>query len=346
MLDLDELFKKTANPLCEGCTILNKPLSDHAIMDHDSLEPKDVMFVSDSLKLANGDYYPFRYNELKTIRRIVESTGYSDDFNVVASVKCPSITADTISTDDRKICRSHITQSIVKLKPKLVFACGKLPTLMVYGKALAEKNGRGVQIPMELGGHKFTFVQVYHPYQVIAEPKNLPLFEIDIINAINSVILGKVNKSDFSYEVVDSVDRLNELAPLFLGTGNVAIDIETTGLNFLEGADKINTIALSVESPDGQKTISIPVDHKDSKVGYKFKAELFKFLDKMFSNPNNKKILQNAKFDLKFLKKYGVEEFVNIYDTKLIQHFYYEGIPKGLKDLIHYYFPHEDVLCS
>jgi ribonuclease D len=51
--------------------------------------------------------------------------------------------------------------------------------------------------------------------------------------------------------------------------------------------------------------------------------------------------LQNAGFDLKFLKRYGVDEVYNVYDTKLLQHLYKEDVPKSLADLVYYYFPEE-----
>ena len=55
-----------------------------------------------------------------------------------------------------------------------------------------------------------------------------------------------------------------------------------------------------------------------------------------------RKILQNATFDLKFLKRYGVEEVHDVYDTRLLQHLYKEDVPKSISDLVYYYFPEEE----
>jgi ribonuclease D len=66
-----------------------------------------------------------------------------------------------------------------------------------------------------------------------------------------------------------------------------------------------------------------------------------KFICKVMANKNNRKVLQNAGFDLKFLKRYGVDEVYNVYDTKLLQHLYKEDVPKSLADLVYYYFPEE-----
>ena len=67
------------------------------------------------------------------------------------------------------------------------------------------------------------------------------------------------------------------------------------------------------------------------------------FLCQVMGNKNNRKILQNANFDLKFLKLYGVEEVYNVWDTKLMQHCFNEDIPKSLRDLLMYYFPNETI---
>jgi len=106
--------------------------------------------------------------------------------------------------------------------------------------------------------------------------------------------------------------------------------------------ESIQTISMSVLSPDGkQTTISIPIDHKENTQGLHFKAKVCEFIVSVMKNKRNRKILQNANFDLKFLKKYGIEEVYNVFDTKIMQHCYREEIPKSLKDLVAYYFPNE-----
>ena len=89
------------------------------------------------------------------------------------------------------------------------------------------------------------------------------------------------------------------------------------------------------------RTLVLPIDHKDAKLGYKIKGEFMRFICKAMANKKNRKVLQNAGFDLKFLKRYGVEDVYNVFDTKLLQHLYKEDVPKSLADLVYYYFPEE-----
>ena len=60
----------------------------------------------------------------------------------------------------------------------------------------------------------------------------------------------------------------------------------------------------------------------------------------VLENQANKKILQNCKFDIKFLLKYGISP-VNVYDTKIMAHLYNEVLPKSLMDLVKLFFPEE-----
>ena len=341
MLDAKQLFDKTSSK-CQGCSILSKPLGRHSIMDYEDESPRDVLFVSDSLKLYEGDYVAFRANEWNLINREVRKSGYTERLGFTASVKCPHIKKEDMSATNRKICREHLKDTILQFKPKLVFACGSLATMMIYGKNVDAVKARGLAALQEMGGHEFRVVPIFHPYQVIAEPKNAYLFSLDIQNNIEKHILGIERKSGFEYTPIFSLEDLNKVRDKFVNTTDpVAIDIETTGLSFL--VDSIHTVALSVISGDEQTTIAIPIDHKEAKTTIHFRAKVMEFLCQVMGNKNNRKILQNANFDLKFLKLYGVEEVYNVWDTKLMQHCFNEDIPKSLRDLLMYYFPNETI---
>lgn len=341
-MDLNKLFDGV-NPKCNGCSVLAMPLSKHSIMDYEFEPQKDLLFVSDSLKLLEGDYVPFRVNEWNLIMREVKKSGYTEKVGFTASIKCPHLKKDDVSSKDRKICRSHLEDSITQFKPKLVFACGDMATNMFYGKNTKMTGVRGRLLEHEMAGHKFKLVTLFHPYQVIAEPKNAYLFSLDIVNNIREELLGIKNKTKFRFIPIFTLDELNEHASDFIDTDNpVSADIETTGLNFLE--DRITTMAFSVLDPNTMeplKTIAFPVDHKENTQGLLFKARVCEFAGKVMANKRNRKIGQNFKFDMKFMRKYGITEFHNIWDSKLCQHMYNEDVPKSLSNLVSYYFPNE-----
>lgn len=337
-----DLFKRFISPKCNGCSILAKDdIGVKSIMDYEELGQADILFVSDSLKPFEGSFVPFRTQEWILLRNRVRSAGYDgDSIAFSASVKCPNIKDDNFSAKDSKICRQHLEDTVLKVKPKLVFACGKLATRMFYGKNTDEKKARGKAKEMEMLGHKFQLVSIIHPYQVIAEPKNAYLFELDITNNIESIILGIQRDSGFKFTPILTLDDLNKVAQRFIDTDyDISVDIETTGLSFID--EKIQTISFSVIDNYGQLTIAIPIDHKENQQGYGFKSKVFDFIAKVLSNKRNRKVFQNATFDLKFLKIYGIEIVENVWDTKIMQHLQNEDLPKSLKDLLTYYFPNE-----
>jgi ribonuclease D len=119
-------------------------------------------------------------------------------------------------------------------------------------------------------------------------------------------------------------------------TETIAVDIETTGLNFR--TDIIQTIAIATE----ENTYVIPLDHKDSpfKTGETHALSVWALLKQILENPHNRKVFHNAKFDVKFLLNYGIHP-ANVWDTKIMHHFINETAPKSLMDLVKLYFADE-----
>lgn len=317
-------------------------------MDYEGLRQNDVLFLSDSLKLLEGDYVPFRVNEYNLIMREIRNTGwYENRPAFAASIKCPNIKETDLTPDVIKTCRQHLIDTIIQVKPKIVFGCGKMATTMIHGKKVKESTARGKPLDIEMGGHAFKFVPLFHPYQVIAEPRNAYLFSLDISNNIDAFILGIKKESKFEFHRIFSLEELYQHKDLWDTTNPVSNDIEATGLNFLE--DTIHTTAFSELDSEAldkgiiipKKTISIPLDHFENKQGLAFKAKVCEFVANVFKNKRNRKVLQKANYDLKFWMRYGVTEFNNIWDTKIMQHFYKEDVPKSLPDLVSYYFPNE-----
>jgi uracil-DNA glycosylase family 4 len=333
MKELDILYsdiEAVGNPKCIGCSILSQRKPEHSIMDYEALSESPVLFLSDSLKLARGKFSPFSQPELALLREVLEGT--STKYKVSASVKCPNVKEADMSPNNMKLCREHLMDTIDKVKPKLVFACGNLPMKMLIKKS-GITNKRGSMFDYETeAGHKCIVVPIYHPYMVIAEPRHKYLFEVDIKNALDKVILGKASESKLEYKLVSTGEELLDMA-LTLETIEepIACDIETTGLNFLR--DKILTVAISSR----EKNWVVPVEHKEGNLDLN---DVLAALRTVLQNPRNKKVFHNAKFDLKFLKRYNVE-VVNPADTKVMHHFVDENLPKSLMDLVRLYFADE-----
>jgi len=342
---MPQLSFKGHNPKCDGCPALRMNLPTHAILDYEYKDtPVDILFISDSAKMFEGEYTAFRAQEYNVIQRELARFTQQWEVGYTTAVKCPNITSENLSTGIKKSCRIHLHDTIDHYKPRLVFACGKVATTLLYGKAKEESKIRGkVDTLVTDNGTEFQVVPIIHPFQVVAEPKNAYLFRTDLENALNNELLGKATDAQVDHTLAMSISELREVEGEFIDTTmDLAIDIETTGLNFLE--DTIHTVSMTLVDRDtGElgRTLVLPIDHREAKLGYKIKSEFMKFICKAMANKSNRKVLQNAGFDLKFLKRYGVIEVYNVYDTKLLQHLYKEDVPKSLADLVYYYFPEE-----
>ena len=330
---------KLQNNLCNGCSILEKNKPCHSIMDHEEEGfPNEcsILFVSESFKMEFGELTPFTSKEEALIESAIEKAGFKHLLGSVeytAAVKCPSVKDKDMSKDDKDICRQHIAKTIEKCKPSLIFVCGNLPMVMLTKKS-GIMNKRGKIIDHYEG---IPVVPIYNPTQVIVEPQNDYLFSLDIQNAIEQVLVKADVNSEFTWIMIDDILKLWGLDTYT--RFDVAIDIETTGLDFLK--DKIQTIALSFDMGENkQYTVTIPVHHPEFVQPKGWITEVVDFLNRVFRN-HTVKILHKAQFDLKFLKQLGVEVRGVISDTKIMQHLIDENLPKSLKDLVGYYFPSE-----
>ena len=341
MFELDNLYSKHKiqgeNPLCSGCTILEKSKPCHSLMDYEELGESPVLFLSDSYRHRLNSMLAFTKQEMKLIK-----DSYSEKIVCAASVKCPDTREADMTPDNMKLCRVHLEATIDKVKPKLVFPCGNLAMKMLIKKSgITHKRGKSYEY-ITTGGHSCIVVPIYHPYTCIKEPRHRFLFKKDIQNAYEKYVLGKKAEGDFAYKTLMQIEEVEELATnLQDSEETLAIDIETTGLNFL--TDDIQTIAFS----NKDKTWVIPIDHKDSPFrngaddqdpnNY---GKVLSSLKRILENPRNKKVFHNAKFDLKFLISYGLYT-KNVWDTKIMHHFIDENLPKSLMDLVKLYFPTE-----
>jgi len=319
--------------LCKGCSQLKRSKPVHCILDYESLEESDVLFLSDSFSYNNGRSNAFTNRDLQVLTDILVNTNLPGDCTVSfsSSVKCPTVREADMKTSDTHICRQHLWKTIDKVKPKLVIACGNLAFKMVTKKSgITTKRGSSFNIETD-DGHKFVCVPVYHPFSVQTEPKNRYIFEQDIKNALTKVIVG-VKADKIPVTLITEYDDLNKLDWLVDTDEDIAVDVETTGLNFL--TDKLNTIAISFSNGN----YAIPLFHKDTPFVKSELENVVNLLRQILINPRNRKIFHNAKFDLKFL--HNIEIYpVNVYDTKLMAHLWNEDIPKSLKELVKLFFP-------
>tara|TARA_R110000737_G_scaffold36331_1_gene55704 strand:- start:4172 stop:5188 length:1017 start_codon:yes stop_codon:yes gene_type:complete len=324
-----DLGVENCNPKCKGCSILKKNKPHHSVMDYEEMDQCDILFVTDSL---NYSYGKVRGTDPKAMN--VLNDYCHADFLVTGAVKCPGTKEEDMTTEDKKLCRVHILDTIEHVRPKLVYACGNAAMKQITKQSgIIKKRGAAIELELE-SGFKTVVVPIFHPYSVIKEPKNEMLFNIDVQNAYNIYILGKKGTSNFDYSVLMTLEEVAAFIDRVDKTVAWACDTETTGLDFL--SDDITTI--SITTPD--ETCVIPFMHKDSP----FLADMDKLraLINLLFSYDNRKIWHNVKFDLRMLMRQKIYiDPKNLFCTQMFHHIWDENLPKSLMDIIKIHFPEE-----
>lgn len=335
-MELEALYNSLEtppHPYCQDCSIRSVKKPCHAIKDYEGIGQVDVLFLVDSLVWDGFSVTNFNSHEEGLFDRYVKPILKEVKWTVLASVKCPDVKQSDMKPKDRESCRNFLRETILETKPKLIMTCGALPLEMLL-KERGIKDKRGSTYWYE----EIPVIPLFHPMSVVLEPRHLTLFQQDIFNAVNKYIHKDTTPPLIKWEVVNEIEKLKKYDFLATTSDLVSIDIETTGLDFLR--KKITTVGISYKVNGELNQIIIPVFHKETNPDPNWVPTVIEYLKRVCKNPRNKKILQNSKFDAKFLLGLGIE-VVNIEDTKDYSHLVNEELPKGLRDLVIRYFPQE-----
>lgn len=137
-----------------------------------------------------------------------------------------------------------------------------------------------------------------------------------------------------SYSVIQSNEELRDLIKTVKRTGMFSFDLETTGFNY----EKDSIVGISV-SPERNSGFYIPLGHKQAAImgleNLNFQ-EIKKQLSELFSL-DLIKVAHNSKFDIRFLRKAGVEPGV-VFDTMIASQLVDFAGQHGLKELVKEHF--------
>ena len=332
-MELDNLYlpgQQRTEKYCENCSIrkIKKPI--YAVRDYHGVEHVEVLFLVDSLVWDGFDITNLNASEEGLFDRYVKPIMKDTKWTILASVKCPDVKEKDMTPGNREACRNFLAETIKETSPKLIFTCGNLPLRMLL-KESGVTNKRGSTYYYE----GIPVIPLFHPMSVVLEPRNMTLFQMDIHNGYNKYILKDTNVPKVEWDVADW-DWHTKYSHLEETDQTISIDIETTGLNFLK--DKIQTIGITWEKDGQLKQLIIPMFHKEAPQEAHWITNNIDTLKLICENPRNRKILQNSKFDMKFLLALGIR-IVNVDDTMLFSHFVNENMPKSLRDLVKQFFP-------
>ena len=295
-----------------------------------------IVFIHDSYRQKYGKTFAFEDEEYGILTSLLGKTGVPDgSFQFIPAIGGYNMREDDVTTEVMHVHREKLLEDLEAIGPTLIIPLGNLAF-----KTLTKKSGvtnkRGKEFFVEIGGEPTPVVPTLHPFSLYSEPKLRRLFTQDVDNAYDKFILN-VNKFDSSpYELVDDIDRFEELIQETRTHDAVAIDIETNGLDYKLG--KIMTLGFSFGEKQG---FVIPLYHAESEFLEQDINRIRKIVQGLISDGNVVKIFHNSKFDVKFLMNWDITDFNNIEDTQIMHALVDENLPHSLMDLVKQYFPHE-----
>lgn len=297
---------------------------------------EEIVFIHDSQVKQRGQVYSFRDDEYGVLMQLLEKTALPrDSYQFIAAIETYGVSEKDVTTEIIQKNRPRLEEHLKAAQPKLVFVLGNLAMKTLLRKS-GITNKRGKEFWIDIDGLRIPVVPVYHPFSLYSEPKLRPMFVQDINNAYDKFILGKNKLASSNYVLCNehglAIEKLKQAAKKSV----VAVDIETTGLDYKK--DKITSIGFATGE---REAFVIPVHHRESELSSDDLQEIRSIIDGLMADADIGKVFHNCKFDLKFLRNWGIGEFRNIHDTQIMHSLVDENKPHGLMDIVKEYWPNE-----
>ena len=146
--------------------------------------------------------------------------------------------------------------------------------------------------------------------------------------------MSKVIQSKF--KIVRTIEEVHKVIAFVKQTGICSFDFETDGQPFELETSYPTCIGITFQM--GSSYI-IPLGHYESPFKENFVEILHLLGREIFHNPDVIKIAQNIAFEIKWLKKYGIEIIGRMFDTMLAHYLLDENEPHGLKEMVNSIIP-------
>lgn len=302
---------------------------------YDQIEPCDVLFLTGPVVRAtnfSSKTLNIGTHAHELLKSVCSSVGVKN-WKVYATYSIPDINEGDIETEEKNAIRENLLEAIEKNPPKLIIPLSNLALVLT-----AKKSGifgkRGKMFPF-VGNGEIPVCPTFNIYEAAEEPSLRALLTQDIDNAYHRYI--KDQKTDWTegYTLCDTEEKILSALSEISQADRLSFDLETTGLDFK--LDKITTIAVTINGRE--ESFVFPLHHFESPLTDKEIGIVISGLAEIMSNPSILKIAHHLQYDQKFLMTYGIKNFVNMGDTKIIHSLIDENKPHGLHDLLKEYFP-------
>jgi DNA polymerase-1 len=264
----------------------------------------------------------------KLLTTLLEEVGISrEDCYITNAVKCRPPDNATPSPSETRTCReAFFERELQQVNPEYVLGLGNTALLALVGKKGITKE-RGKLFPIG----SLNILCTFHPAAALRSASYLPHIRADFAK-IARLLKGDSHTDPVAprtkTKLIRDSAQLGLLIKRLERSDEIAFDLETTGLH--EWADGAAIVTLGVSWAPGEAAV-VPLYH-NSVNSRTWKPYALEELKSVLEDPTKKYIAHNAKFDCKWLAKFGI--YVPItFDTMIAAHLLDENRAKGLKPL-------------
>jgi DNA polymerase-1 len=344
-----ELSFKSKCAACRTCPYYDRPFVPPEIRP----DAEGLLVGESPWKTEVEQQLPFVGPAGNTLEELLTASGLRRaDFSVTNAVLCQPHLVPSGSRGDFKIeeipnavirlCHDTFLQPLVeRLKPNLVVPMGDVAV-----NAITKRRGitrqRGLLFQHKFGSFTTKVLPTFHPAYIMRSPQMMPLTVSDLRQAAEQLAFADV--MDYAKTVdyqslgtkaaalawFDALDQADE----------IAIDCETTGLNYLTD----DVLCISFASQERKARVLDFFTLYPDRVDWAYDPTV---LTRLYELLHSGKIIygQNFKFDLRFLRQVFLKWLAKDLDIQkirwrevlLMQHLLDETQPKDLKSMAHMY---------
>jgi len=241
------------------------------------------------------------------------------------AVRCRPHGIEDPSKESIQECFPLLEKEITKVKPEYVLILGSMVAKRLTGKNYKDTRGKSIKVG------DITYFVTDSPANTLKKPSKQLLIQYDL-EQLQRLIAGDLDEDDvLNWELADTPKKFKRcLDEVSKEKKALSWDIETTGLDWNDPNKLLGTIGIGISN----KQWIIPFNHPDSP--WSFKHDMHKrMVHRLVAATKNAEhvIMQNGKFDNKFVRRrYGISP-KNTFDTMLASYVLDENSPNGLKEL-------------
>jgi DNA polymerase len=274
--------------------------------------------------------------------------------DVFATYACKCYPEGKVKVKDMKTCAEKFLMAELDLfKPDLILVLGKNAQLAVTGDNSSIAKTHGKILPFERGGWTAQVIPLDHPFTVLSNPAKLDQWAADmkraamVFHSEGSPYWDDSKLSRFDFQVITSVRKFKAVAKELIAHHKgdyLAIDIEASGIDedIYMPDYRVFSLQFGIVDPDDKKrNDSLPVyilplqsEQWACTAGKDMWLNKMRGLLNEFLSPRYFKIVaHNGKYDLKGLRRIGVDKVYLDRDTMILWADMHGEAPMSLKEI-------------